>query len=401
VIHSLIERHLSGEYSFQGYQNSSSGACGDGGRDRTQSPSASMRLFNRLRRRQYTKRIILLRHGESLGNVHPTLFASKPDPSMPLTHEGLHQAYEAGRKLQIPREQSVCFYISPYLRSWQTCERVIAGWIGEEFDKTIRGFEIEWTPEGVVWDFDSEEVFRNYGVRFRLKEDPRLRELEWSGTFQNIDEMPQQIAERKKFGSFYYRFRGGENGGDAYLRVSAFLETMHRDMGKDENFVLVSHGLTLRLLLMRYYHWSVALFHSIKNFRHCEGIEMDRCESDGRFRLAQNVRVGKGRSKFSEDNFMSFVKVMHPRDVHVDSSPQGTPRNAVGSTQATTDELSPTDSSSASFDSGGGVDVGGGKSAVPPPIKLNARRNSSWENLHLFPDSATPLTPDEDSNSIV
>lgn len=50
------------------------------------------------------------------------------------------------------------------------------------------------------------------------------------------------------------------SGADVFDRVSSFLETLHRDMKKGhckENILLVSHGLTCRLFLMRYYHWEV------------------------------------------------------------------------------------------------------------------------------------------------
>lgn len=281
------------------------------------------KVSNHNRKNRITKKIVFLRHGESLGNVHPTLFASKPDPSIPLTYIGIRQAFLAGKELNIPKNESVCFYVSPYLRSWQSCERVIAGWCGlPDENSEVKGLKIEWTDEGVVWDIEPEVIKREYGVQIRLKEDPRLRELEWSGTFQKLDEMKQQIEERKQFGAFYFRFKGGESGGDAYLRVSAFLETMQRDLGKDDNFVLISHGLTIRLLLMRYFHWSVALFHTIKNFRHCETIELVRCD-DGRFRLSQNIRVGSGKSKFPKDNFISGLEIIHPTDI--DESPTKSP----------------------------------------------------------------------------
>ena len=47
-----------------------------------------------------------------------------------------------------------------------------------------------------------------------------------------------------------------------YDRVSSFLETLYRDMKKGrckQNILLVTHGLTSRLFLMRYFHWEVRL----------------------------------------------------------------------------------------------------------------------------------------------
>ena len=45
------------------------------------------------------KRLFLVRHGESLGNVDPTAYARIPDNQIPLTEEGKSQAEEAGRAL--------------------------------------------------------------------------------------------------------------------------------------------------------------------------------------------------------------------------------------------------------------------------------------------------------------
>ena len=93
------------------------------------------------------------------------------------------------------------------------------------------------------------------------------------------------MKERRKVGSFYYRFLTGErsvafclfvilsvylsvtssvcthSGADVYDRVSTFLETLYRDMEKGgcgDNALLVSHGLFCRLFLTRYFHWRVS-----------------------------------------------------------------------------------------------------------------------------------------------
>ena len=67
--------------------------------------------------------------------------------------------------------------------------------------------------------------------------------------------------ERTRFGRFFYRFPNGESGLDVYNRVSSFIATMFRDtktvhrkkknIGK-MNFVIVTHGLAVRLFLLRF-----------------------------------------------------------------------------------------------------------------------------------------------------
>lgn len=81
------------------------------------------------------------------------------------------------------------------------------------------------------------------------------------------------MEQRREIGAFYFRFQTGESGADVFDRVSSFLETLHRDMKKGrckENILLVSHGLTCRIFLTRYYHWEVETFHKLWNFKNGE-----------------------------------------------------------------------------------------------------------------------------------
>lgn len=53
-----------------------------------------------------------------------------------------------------------------------------------------------------------------------------------------------------------------------YDRVDAFLESLHRSFDAPDhppNVLLVTHGLTMRLFCMRWFHWSVAEFESLSN----------------------------------------------------------------------------------------------------------------------------------------
>lgn len=52
-----------------------------------------------IRTNQLPRRIILIRHGESLGNVDYTSYASIPDWKIPLTRRGERQAAHAGKEL--------------------------------------------------------------------------------------------------------------------------------------------------------------------------------------------------------------------------------------------------------------------------------------------------------------
>lgn len=60
-----------------------------------------------------------------------------------------------------------------------------------------------------------------------------------------------------------------ESGGDVSERISTFLTSLHREFKKEEfekNVVLITHGLTCRLFLTRYFHWDVSVFQDLYNF---------------------------------------------------------------------------------------------------------------------------------------
>ena len=75
------------------------------------------------------KRIILLRHGESLGNVDETAYANIPDWKIPLTRRGERQALRAAQDLrnllthqEDHIQESLFTYSSPYKRTTETWE---------------------------------------------------------------------------------------------------------------------------------------------------------------------------------------------------------------------------------------------------------------------------------------
>lgn len=194
------------------------------------------------------RRIILVRHGESIGNIDAAAYGKTPDNMQELTSWGEEQADRAGKRIRSvlghPREDCR-FFISPYKRSHQT-------------------FEI------MAKHFHKDQI--------SFVEDPRLREQDW-GNFQDTDHMKWQQKERRRFGVFYYRFSEGESGADVYDRVSSFMETLVRDSfrSKPTNYVLISHGITVRMFLARFYHWPVEIVNKLHNFYNGQSVVMERC----------------------------------------------------------------------------------------------------------------------------
>lgn len=180
--------------------------------------------------------MILLRHAESLGNVDELAYTRIPDHTLPLTETGREQAREAGKVLKTLLDgELAAVYVSPYLRTRQTLELLD---IGAQTERVV--------PE------------------------PRLREQDW-GNLQDPLDQEVQKQRRHDFGHFFYRLPFGESGADVDDRVAGFLS----DLGymKDEHprtVVIVSHGLTLRLLCRRMFGWSVDLFESLSNLSTCE-----------------------------------------------------------------------------------------------------------------------------------
>ena len=134
-------------------------------------------------------RIILIRHGQSLGNLDEGHYVNTADWQIPLSEMGVEQAVAAGKELKelikghvnvsvinnntfTCTDQNVFFYCSPYLRTRQTCDCI------------KQAFE----PHQLLGQ----------------KEEPRVAEQQF-GNFQNVSEMQAAKKERNFFGRFFYR----------------------------------------------------------------------------------------------------------------------------------------------------------------------------------------------------
>ncbi|WP_086671465.1 phosphoglycerate mutase family protein [Amycolatopsis pretoriensis] len=194
-------------------------------------------------------KMILLRHAESLGNVDELAYTRIPDHALPLTEKGRREALAAGPEIaRLLDGERPAVYVSPYLRTRET----------------LRLLDIEASCE-------------------RLLQEPRLREQDW-GNLQDPADQEVQKARRNEFGHFFYRLPFGESGADVDDRVAAFLSDLRlRDESHPETVLIVSHGLTLRLLCRRLFGWSIELFESLSNPGTCEYRVLS--ESDGKWAL--------------------------------------------------------------------------------------------------------------------
>lgn len=171
--------------------------------------------------------IKLIRHAESeanTGKIDPTYF---PDSKIRLTEDGVKQALLAGEEIGADFLNEAVLFRSPYYRTRETSIGLTIG----------AGLELN----TVKWI-----------------EDVALREIEIGYTSRE-----KQEELREKMGWFYYRFKQGESGADVYQRISSFVDNLFQE--KYEKVVLVTHGLTLRLLLMKLLDLTVEEYELMKN----------------------------------------------------------------------------------------------------------------------------------------
>lgn len=173
-------------------------------------------------------------------------------------------------------------YVSPYVRTMQTL------------------FEMGQT-------FGTDRIL---GVR----EEPRMREQDF-GNFQDSS-MSKLKKERAGFGRFFFRFPNGESAADVYDRVTSFRETLRNDINfgrfncdvlgcrtDDCTVVIVTHGLTLRIFLMRWYKWTTDMFEKVHNPGNAELVVMER-GAGGRYSLLNGHNDEAVLRKFGFDDAM-------------------------------------------------------------------------------------------------
>ena len=200
------------------------------------------------------EKIILVRHGESQGNVDPDVYERVPDWRLDLTERGCRQAMAAGVEVaRLVPQGEVQAYVSPYRRTMRTYECMAQAFAG----------------------------------RVRMFQDPRLREQDW-GHLREAKATKEIKRERDEYGTFWFRFPDGESGADVYDRVTSFMDTLWRDM-LDTGFtsraaLIVTHGLTMRLFCMRWFHWTVEQYEQLANPGNCE-FKVLELQASGRYVL--------------------------------------------------------------------------------------------------------------------
>jgi 2,3-bisphosphoglycerate-dependent phosphoglycerate mutase len=199
-------------------------------------------------------RILLVRHGESLGNVDSLVHATTADHAVPLSDRGRGQAHEAGGHIadylasQIRGERPhVRLWLSPYQRTRQTADAVI---------ETSRG----WITDRVEHILLCEQQF---------------------GLFDGVPEaaLPTRFPNEFSYydmqcrfgGKFWARMPQGESRFDVAKRIHQAFGTFHRDAQEHgiHDIVVICHGVTLRAFVMMWCHLSPEWFEAEANPNNC------------------------------------------------------------------------------------------------------------------------------------
>jgi broad specificity phosphatase PhoE len=271
-------------------------------------------------RAQYNARImpnkvVMVRHGQSEGNLNELLYSTTPDNAMRLTKLGWNQALETGKVLKnqvLATGEPIHFIVSPYVRTVETFHGLVSAWCDpKEFnhipnrEKRLTAWYSRLLELGLTWH-----------------EDPRIREQDF-GNYQVPLQIQKAKQERHRFGPFFYRFPHGESASDVFDRVSTFLDSLWRsfDMNRSRNYVLVTHGISIRVLLARYFRYSIDQFSLLANPKNCEMVILGhdgagKLQLDGRCELKVEENEETGEPQVRGHEFHKRLRVLPKRFVH-------------------------------------------------------------------------------------
>lgn len=200
------------------------------------------------------KNIYVLRHGQSKGNIDWKHYLTVKDCDVELTPLGKLQAARTGIELAEKIGKSNCrIYSSHYTRAEHTASIILSMLDGGNCSHSI---------------------------------EESLRELKWMG--DNVISNPKiQKDQRAHMLNFQSANEGGESALDVYQRVEKFINRLYTESLSDrfpENVIIVSHGIAIRVLLMRLLKWNFKTYETLENPRNCEVFHL-QANSEFKFNL--------------------------------------------------------------------------------------------------------------------
>ncbi|SCU83549.1 LAFA_0D04236g1_1 [Lachancea sp. 'fantastica'] len=191
-------------------------------------------------------------------------------------------------------DSNVVFYTSPYKRTRETLRGILD--VLDEYNESNCGVSARqndgyqpcgnmklahWQspefPHGYYENKESRELKESFCktaerktfIHYRVKDDPRIREQDF-GNFQELKAMRDVMSTRTNYGHFFFRFPQGESAADVYDRCASFQETLFRHFNQPgrkprDVVVLVTHGIYLRVFLMKWFRWTYEEFETFTN----------------------------------------------------------------------------------------------------------------------------------------
>lgn len=166
------------------------------------------------------KKLYLIRHGQSEGNVNEQVYNQVPDYKIELTEKGRLQAKAAGDTLvDIIANDSAstyCVIHSPWKRARDTAEII------KENLQGIPSFE-----------------------------DPLIYEQSIRHSFEemHINPVEYNSPEKEAFGSYWYKTQTSESYADTYARARLFVNDLKNNYYDYDNLIIVSHGVFINMVL--------------------------------------------------------------------------------------------------------------------------------------------------------
>lgn len=159
--------------------------------------------------------LFLVRHGESEGNVDPTLYSKKPQWNIELTDKGHRQCKSLKPEIakRVNPEQLMC-YSSPYVRAMQSASNIFDGPIRKEF---LLHEQFLGAAEGTT------------------------------SMIKYKSENEYEIEMYNKSGLLHYRPARGENMSDVYVRAGLCIEKFRWFEHSKYNIVVAHRGLCLMM----------------------------------------------------------------------------------------------------------------------------------------------------------
>lgn len=208
-------------------------------------------------------RVLLVRHGQSLGNVDPAHHRVMADHAIPLSARGREQALAAGEKigaylagcldgghhpaLSAPARPHVRLWTSPYRRTRETAaalQETAAPWITDRREHVLLCEQ----QFGLFDGIPDTELAQRYPS-------------EWA--------LYQKCVQFE--GRFWARMPMGESRFDVATRVHQAFGSFQRDRLYNgiRDLVVVCHGVTLRAFVMMWCHLSPEWFEAEPNPKNC------------------------------------------------------------------------------------------------------------------------------------